>query len=589
MYADVVVLTYQAPDINYFTYKIPKTMEKQIKIGQLVEVPFGKRNPLGIVVAIQDKKHETRNKIKIRNLNKILLPQPLLFPYQIEVLKWMSSYYLAPTVNCLEAMLPKMPARAAQLEGLPTARRLKTENLITNELSNLALAGGKVATGPVQTMVLVPSINHISETLAKFPKAKNYTIYHNELKTSEKFSAWQKILSGDADLIFGSRLAIFAPCPNLKEIIIYNEHDGAYKDERSPYFDTLTVAQKIAQLTGAQIKIVDPAPKVTTYFQLAKHIKIQNFPQKIEIINMQSNQISGNKSPISFDLEEAIKEVLEKKGNILLFLNRKKEAGHLFCKSCKASIYLEQQPGVCPNCSAPDIFWNVLNIKSLASEVKKSFPNTGVTLLANQRGLNPTPRVGSLIDIDTAHALYSPLLKKYDLVAHIQTDSLLNVADFTSGEKLFAQVTNLKKLLTPDGHLVLQTYNKEHPTLAAIEKGDYLPFFQSELKQRKALWFPPYSLLIKLTLRGKLDTKVKTAAERLSQNLRSTIHDSQFTSLGPYQSVFWQKNPTYHIILKHQISDYCLKEREKVIKKMSAYLEKGSKKYTIEVEPEGVQ
>ncbi|MBI2599154.1 hypothetical protein HYW40_02970, partial [Candidatus Curtissbacteria bacterium] len=77
--------------------------------------------------------------------------------------------------------------------------------------------------------------------------------------------AWQKILSGQCDFIFGSRLAIFTPCPNLKKIIIYDEHDGAYKDERSPYFDTLTVAEKIADLTNAKIEIIDSSPRVTTY------------------------------------------------------------------------------------------------------------------------------------------------------------------------------------------------------------------------------------------------------------------------------------------------------------------------------------
>src|SRR3990167_4275326 len=297
MYAQVVVLTYQSPDIDSYTYEIPK--ELKVEVGQLVEVPFGKRNPTGIVLSIST---EIRNsKFEIRNLkkiSKIIFNQPLLLPYQIELLKWMSEYYMAPMVNCFEAAMPPLNAKSLKLNA--------------KLVSSVQLSAFSVQ----QTLVLVPTINQIPETLAKFPRAKNYVVYHNELKLSEKFAAWQKIQSGKADYIFGSRSAIFSPCPNLKEIIIYDEHDGAYKDERSPYYDTLTVAQKIAELTKAKIKIVDPSPKITTYSALQNHIKIQKFAQKIQVVNMQNEKVSGRKSPISFDLEEVIRPILDEKGNI---------------------------------------------------------------------------------------------------------------------------------------------------------------------------------------------------------------------------------------------------------------------------------
>ncbi len=216
MYARVVVLTYQPPEIDSYTYEIPKGLN--IKIGQLVSVPFGKRNPQGIVIGTRVENLESN--IKIKPVSSIVLEKPLLLPYQIDLLKWMSSYYIAPMINCLDAMLPEIPKLLTQ-PSTPDSR-----------LS--------------QTLVLVPSINDLPLTMAGFPTAKNPIVYHNQLKASERFSAWQKILSGQCDFIFGSRSAIFTPSPNLKKIIIFDEHDGAYKDERSPYFDTLTVAEKIA-------------------------------------------------------------------------------------------------------------------------------------------------------------------------------------------------------------------------------------------------------------------------------------------------------------------------------------------------------
>ncbi|MEK7581621.1 MAG: hypothetical protein AAB512_05045 [Patescibacteria group bacterium] len=580
MYANVVVLTYQAPDTDSFSYEIPNELEKDIEIGQLVKVPFGTRMPMGVVVGLH-KSLDIRNlKLKIKNLKSILISQPLLLPYQIGLAKWMSAYYFAPMVNCLNTILPELPSKL--LTVYPDSRRVhgswqKENKTINYELSTMN-----------QHLILVPSINKIPETLAKFPKAKNHVVYHNELKASEKFDAWQKILSGEADYIFGSRSAIFTPCPNLKEIIIYDEHDSAYKDERSPYFDTLTVAQKISQLTVAQIKIVDPAPKITTYFQLESRIKIQTFPQKTQVVNLVSDKTSGNKSPISFDLEEHIGQTLEEKGAVLLFLNKKKESGHMFCKACKTSLYLEKQPNQCTNCNSPNIFWSVLNINSLATDVKNLFPQSKVNLITDNKQQTTNHEL-STIDIGTAFALYSPLAKKYNLIAQIQTDSLLNVADHASGEKLFAQITSLKKILTPNGTLILQSYSVENPILNLVAHGDYKSFYLEELSQRKLLNNPPYSLLIKLTIKGKGDDKVKNEAESLAGSLPSTINHQPSTILGPYKPIFWQKLPVYHIILKNRVANYSLSDREKVINSIAPLLQKGSKKYSIEVEPAGIQ
>ncbi|MBI2599037.1 hypothetical protein HYW40_02370, partial [Candidatus Curtissbacteria bacterium] len=279
MYAQVVVLTYQPPEIDSYTYEIPKSLNA--KIGQLVSVPFGKRNPQGIILSINSRHpggSETTDRIsrsdsidpsglqndkvlKIKPINSILLDQPIFLPYQIELLKWMSAYYIAPMANCVKAILPELPSKSKIVNS-----KWKESIHLDPQSEGRGSHGSVYSPFTIhQTLVLVPNIDRIPETLANFPQAKNYVLYHNQLKTSEKFAAWQKILSGGCDFIFGSRLAIFTPCPNLKKIIIFDEHDGAYKDERSPYFDTLTIAEKISELTKSKIEIIDLSPRVTTY------------------------------------------------------------------------------------------------------------------------------------------------------------------------------------------------------------------------------------------------------------------------------------------------------------------------------------
>jgi len=559
MYANVVVLTYQSPDIDSYTYEIPKILQSRIKVGQLVSVPFGKRNPIGLVISTVNQKSTTIGNIK--PIISIISTNPILLPFQIELLKWLSSYYHAPMVNCLKALLPPTPKRL--YEAQQTVYRPQS---IT------------------QTLVIVPNINSIPQALAKFKQAKNYAIYHSELKNSEKFEVWQKIISGNADYVFGSRLSIFAPCPKLSKIIIYDEHEGAYKDERSPYFDTLTVAEKISELTKCKLQIIDSSPKITTYFNHRQNIQIPKISTKVQIVSMLTEKAAGNSSPISDILETYIKRGSEKNKKILLFLNKKSDSGHVYCRNCKYSEFANTRPETCPECHSTEIFFNSLNVKSLAILVQKIVPEAKINLLSENR-LQSTVYSLPSIDIATAAVFYKLSPKKYDLAAHIRTDSALNINDFTSQEKLFAQITNLKKLAK--GLVLLQTYNPEHLVLQTVTKNNYLDFYNKHLEERKMLSYPPFSLLIKLSIKGKIEDLTEAKAQKLYEklSLQSAVYGLQSTSLGPYKSHFTKRNLKYNIILKVKINDYSLATRENAIKNLKPVLEKVPRDVQITQEP----
>jgi len=577
MYAEVVVLTYQSPDIPFFTYKIPQDLENQIKVGQLVEVPFGSRNPCGLVIAIRHSPLAISEKARIKEISNTLMSQPILLPYQVELLKWMSKYYIAPMVNCLEAMLPELP------------RKLLMENSKWKE---------SIHHSPFtiyQTLILVPSINRIPETLAKFPKAKNYVIYHNELRPAEKFATFLKILEGNIDHIFGSRSAIFAPCPNLSEIIIFDEHEKAYKDERSPYYDTLTVAEKIAQLTHAKITIEDIAPKITTYFNLQKHVKIKSQKTKFKIVSLETERLGGNYSPVTQESEEFLKRIVKSKKNALLFLNKKQESGHIFCKNCKNKEFLENQPETCPNCNSPDFFFNVLNIFSLKEKIQKLIPSAKINLIYQHthHSLVLSEVEGSLIthhsiDIATSYIFYAPIIKKYELVIFTLADSITQIADFSSEEILYRTIAKLKSLLVANGLLLIQTYSPQNQTINYAAASDYKSFYNFVLAQRKLLSYPPYSLLIKLTLKGPIKETVEKNAKQLAESLNPlTINHSPFTVLGPFKPIYFAKYPAYSIIIKYKLVSYSLAHREKAIENLRPVL-KNLKNVQITVEPESI-
>src|SRR3989339_2011067 len=424
MYAQVVVLTYQSPDIYSYIYDVPEKLESEIKIGQLVRVPFGKRTPMGIILST-DYRPQTAD-YQIKHINSVILQIPILLPYQIELLKWLAFYYHAPMVNCLEAMLPTLPSSQFRVHSSQTKQDFEA-SVNSEQRTQNQLSVNREPSTVNQTLVLVPTINRLPETMAEFPQAKNYSIYHNELKMSEKFAVWQKIISGHTDFVFGSRSAIFTPCPALSKIIIFDEHDGAYKDERSPYFDTLTIAEKLQPLTGANLQIIDSAPKITTYFSHKNDMKISESKNMTTIVSMTDEKNKGNKSIVSDLLSSLILKAVARKEKTLLFLNKKRESGQFYCKTCRFHEFMPDAPQICPNCKSQDFFFNSLNIWSLAKTAKQIALNANINLITY----------------------------KYDLIAHILVDTTLNIADFSSPEKTFTQITNLKNLTKPNGRFIL--------------------------------------------------------------------------------------------------------------------------------------
>ena len=583
MYAQVVVPSYKGPNVDGFTYEIPAGIKLQL--GQLVLVPFGRVREIGIVWEVGKSNDSgvarpaslakraslprmTKNVI-IKPIESVVFEKPFLLPYQLELLQWMAKYYLAGTGNCANAMLPQ----------LPNVERLKT-NASANSLSHSSLVVS-------QTLVLVPTINNIPQTMALFPKVTNPLVFHSELKPQEKLEAWLKTMSGNCDYIFGTRQAVFLPFAKLRKIIIINEHDDSYKDQRSPYYNTLTVAEKVAELTKAKIEVIDPAPRITTHFLLGMNPSLRsgiNPNKKTIIVSMAEERKVGNKTAISDELKAKIEENLKSGGNTLLYLNKKKESGTLYCNSCRYQEALPKEPEKCPNCGSGQIFFASLNVLSLSKLVQKMFPKITINVISDNAPKISIVDRPSTIDIATNAVFYKLLPKHYSLVAAISSDSVLNVPEYTAPEKAYALITTLKRLTNKA--LVLQTYSPENPTLLAAANSNYEEFYKEQLEQRKTLLYPPFSILIKLVIKGKNDEKTLNKAEELAEKIRAIAQGRSFTPdipkirtdlypiiLGPFESYFRKTSKVYNIVIKIPLKSYTLSQKEKAIESVTAALE----------------
>ncbi len=603
MYADVIVLTYQPPDIGFYTYQIPQNLKSKIQTGQLVNVPFGKRNPIGVVIATSNRKPATKN---LKPVSEIVLPDPLILPYQIDLLKWMAIYYHAPMVNCLEAMLPPLPARLSGYQAIELSGKKRGEGAFervdhSKNLRSRTFGGPKghlsasekvpeqKRLGVNQTIVLVPTINRLPKALAEFPSAKNYTLYHNQLALAEKFANWQKIKTGQVEFVFGLRSAIFCPYPNLARIIIFDEHDTSFKDERSPYFDALTIAEKLQDLTRAKIQIIDAAPKITTYFAHKNELKISsNYPKKVKvkIVSMAAERNANNYSPISQVLISSLVKALKKNGTGLLFLNKKSESGQIYCKNCKYQTFTPKKPLVCPNCKLPELSFYSLNIATLANVLRQFIPKAKLNLIAEGTTFPQSDYQSPRIDIATSYIFYAQVLKKYDVVSHILIDTVANIPDFVTDEKVFGQISKLAHLVKNGGIFLIQTNSPQNQLIEDAAKNNFRSYFERAIAERKMLSYPPFALVAKLTIKGKNREKISSLAHQLATKLKQTATD--IGVFGPYQPIFTSKVPRYNIILKKPVGSYDLLEKERASSTISQYLGKLPRDWQITIEPDSL-
>ena len=196
------------------------------------------------------------------------------------------------------------------------------------------------------------------------------------------------------------------------------------------------------------------------------------------------------------------------------------------------------------------------------------------------------------VDISTSAIFYAQIFQKYGLVAHVSADSVLNIADITTGEKFYSQISDLKKLTKENGILLLQTYNPGSDLLKNAAHGDFKNFYLAELNARKMLLYPPYSLLVKLTIKGKSKDLILQKANNLIEALKSvqklSIKSASPVILGPYEPVFLDKIPRYNIILKVKLDSYAIESKEKAATLLLPYISKVPKGFTITVEPESL-
>ena len=445
-------------------------------------------------------------------------------------------------------------------------------------------------------IVLVPEIALTPQTVRRFQARFGDTVavLHSHLGDGERYDEWQRIRAGDAQVVIGARSAIFAPVPDLGAIIIDEEHETSYKQDKSPRYHARAVAAERARLDGAVLVLGSATPSIESFAAArAGELTLLEMPERVEsrplppvkVVDMRVELKSGNRGLFSRALKGALAGVLERGEQAILLLNRRGYSSFVFCRECgyackcsRCSVAMtyhaeppilrchycdarERVPEACPQCHGPYIRHFGAGTQQIEEACRKLFPDA--RLLRVDR--DTTARKGSherLLDafgegaydvlVGTQMVAKGLDFPRVTLVGVMAADSALNLPDFRAAERTFQLLSQVAGRAGRDvlpGEVVIQTYSPEHPAIIAAAAHDYRAFYDAELPDRAELGWPPYRGLANAVIAGPDARHAREAAARFAEALEDIPGIEVF---GPHDAPLSQLRGLrrYQVLLK---------------------------------------
>ena len=413
------------------------------------------------------------------------------------------------------------------------------------------------------TIVLVPEIALTPQTVSRIVGrfGQRVAVLHSNLSDGERYDQWQRIRAGDADIVVGPRSAVFAPMPNLGLIVVDEEHETSYKQtDASPRYHARDVALKRSELADCPVILGTATPSLECFHRakagdfhlLCLPSRVSNIKMpSVRIVDMREELEKGNRSIFSVHLRMGIEKRLIQQKQVILFLNRRGYATHVFCRTCghverctDCSIsltfhfhskrlvchhcgYEKPTPKDCPQCGSIYFRYFGLGTQQVEEQAIKAFPKASVKRMDTDstkhkdahRKILGAFRSGE-IDILVGTQMIAKGLDFPDvtLVGVISADTALNLPDFRAGERAFnllAQVAGRSGRSHAGGEVIIQTYMPEHYSIQASREHDYHRFYREEIGYREELLYPPFSHVATILLRGSVEKEVIHVASRL--------------------------------------------------------------------------
>ncbi|MBN1325927.1 primosomal protein N' [Candidatus Falkowbacteria bacterium] len=537
-------------DMHFFDYEIPSNMQEQAQVGQLVEIPFRKQFVKGVILNLTGEK--SQNEFELKPISKIIDPLPFLAKWQLDLIRDLSEYYFVSMGVLLKMIIPDIPKRVKSseekfLKNLQFISAPK-EKIDINDFYNLtkpvllqyfdADTKIKIYLGTVekvikqnkQVAIICPQLINIKKIFQYLGDYKEQTsVFLNDLPMNKYFEEYNKIKSGQAKIIIGTRSAIFAPFNNLDLIIINEEDNENHKQEEpNPRYNAKAVASKIKDLLGAKLILTSTTPSLDSIYktkngdwEFFEINKATQLPQ-IKIIDKKEEFKKGNYSIFSEELIKDIENNLKKKEKIFLFLNRKGIATLAICQDCGQSLqcpacklpltyyankkmtcghcgFEEDLTLFCPECKSPNIKLSGAGTEKVEQEIKKLFPKAKITKIDIKTPQPEKDLSNYDIIIGTQYAFDFINWQTINLIGVISADTSLYIPDFKSTERTFDLLAKMILFLGKENKkIIIQTLAINNYIFKYLIKLDFQSFYGQELEERKAVNLPPFVKIIKL-------------------------------------------------------------------------------------------
>lgn len=626
MIATVIPATKTKSETNSFTYLVPENLTSEIKVGSLVSVPFGKRNIRGIVSGLSNEKSEALG-FKLKEIKQLDRDFSLPQSYQ-KVADWLAAYYCCSLGEAISLFLPPEMKRPRKSDANNLGDRKEVDISLNNCQKEIfcrlkeslgqpkrpALLHGVTSSGKTeiyiklaeetlkndrQVVVLVPEIILTPQTVERFQKVfgDQIALMHSNLSKSEKYQCFFDFYFGRKKILIGPRSALLVPSEKIGLIVIDEEHEDAYKQEQSPRYHAVTVAEKVASETGALLLMGSATPRVETYhkaqtglydlFVLDKRFGEKEMPVA-KTIDLRNEIKYGNFSPLSMELQAALHHVMAEKRQALLFLNRRGSATFVSCRDCgfiklcpHCSIPLvyhtnsqdeslschhcghkEHSITICPECGSSKVKYFGAGIERIEKEVRLLFPDARIVKIDSSTFTSKKDYENfyqSFKNHEIDIAIGTQIIAKgldipnLDLVGIISADTGLHLPQYKASEKTFqiiTQVSGRSGRRENDGKTIIQTYWPEAEAIVSASTHDYRKFYETEIAERKLFCYPPFCHLIRIIAEEEDDRKALLQI----QKLKAYLDQLKLVFIGP-GPCFYSKlhnKYRYHIIIKSQ-------------------------------------
>ena len=446
-----------------------------------------------------------------------------------------------------------------------------------------------------RALVLVPEISLTPQMILRLKSqfGKRVAVQHSALNHTERLLQWQMIQDGGADIVVGTRSAIFSPLENIGLVIIDEEQEHTYRSESAPRYSAHEVARQRAAENGALLLLASATPSTESYYA-AQHGRTQlvcltkryggNPLPKVQIVDMRAELASGNPREISLAMEDAIRHNLEAGKQTILLLNRRgyqtvaqcedcrevlkcqkcsvpmvyhKSAHKLLCHYCGSQ--LDPPPARCPACGGK-LQYRGFGTQKAEEELAKLFPEARILRMdqdttaakdAHEKLLAKFARHEYDIMVGTQMVAKGLDFEDVTLVGVLGIDSLLFAQGFRAYETVFSLVTQVvgrSGRAKDPGFAIIQTTDPDNPVLNLAAAQDYGAFFEQEIAYRKLGLYPPFCGLCVVGFAGPKESEVARASARFAALLgrqAAKQPDLPLRVLGPTPGSIEKINDSY--------------------------------------------